>query len=47
MARRIQVKIEYQALCECLGVTVDECQESKSGQDYQQPFQRLEDSRRF
>jgi hypothetical protein len=47
MACRIQVKMEYQALCERLGVMADECQESKSGQDYQQPLQRLEESRRF
>jgi len=47
MARRIQVKLMHQALCERLGVMVDECQESKSGQDYHQPLQRLEESRRF
>jgi len=41
------MKMKRQALCERLGVTVDECQESKSGKDYQQPFQRLEESRRF
>ena len=47
MACRIHVKMEAQALCEHLDVTVDECQESKPGQDYQQPLQRLEESRRF
>jgi hypothetical protein len=39
--------MKHQALCERLGVMVDERQESKSGQDYQQPLQRLEESRRF
>jgi hypothetical protein len=47
MAGRVQVKIEHKALCERLNVTVDECQEAKSGKDYQQPLERLEESRRF